>query len=117
MKTGGAQNLPVSVKHICGFARMRKYKPYRSVVESLKKSTFLDVVDDKYLQRKVPLSLTPTVAPQKVEEARKEERKIKKIPVNLPQKLEPWMTKGMVRILAYSTYICANQETVEANWI
>lgn len=95
MKTGGSENLPVTIKHICGFPRMRKYKPYTSVVASLRKSTFLDVVDNKYLVRKVPLSIEVNVTPQKVEDARVEEQKKKKTPIPADK---PWLTKGMVSL-------------------
>ncbi|KAF2198268.1 hypothetical protein GQ43DRAFT_401278, partial [Delitschia confertaspora ATCC 74209] len=54
---GGHLNLPVSINRICGFKRMREYKPKRIVVEALKKSAFLDVVEDgKMVKRKVPLA-------------------------------------------------------------
>lgn len=102
MKTGGAENLPVSVKHILGFSRMRKYKPPTAVIESLKKSTFLDVVDGKYLRRKVPLNLTLLVEPQSQESARKEkkvqqEKKLSHVVQQAQDK--PWLTKGMVSCL------------------
>ncbi|KAH0084901.1 hypothetical protein KCU96_g10557, partial [Aureobasidium melanogenum] len=48
-KIGGKENKPVEIKKICQFPKMRKYKPYRSVVESLKKSTMLEVIDNKYI--------------------------------------------------------------------
>lgn len=92
MKIGGSENLPVTIRHICGFARMRKYKPYTFVVASLRKSTFLDVVENKFLKRKVPFSKEQTVQPKKIEEARKEEQGRKtRILTD-----KPWLTKGMV---------------------
>ena len=94
MKTGGHQNLPVSIKHICGFAKMRKYKPYRAVVESLKKSHTLEVVDNKYIVRTVPLTIAPTVVAQEV--AATSMTKAKGATVSQPQ-LQPWLTKAMVR--------------------
>lgn len=101
MKTGGAENLPVSIKHILGFARMRKYKPRLAVVESLKKCTTLVVVDNKYLKRKIPLTLEPKVTPQQLEEAHKEEIQKKNPPPVIHQ---PWMTKGMRKPTGFEEY-------------
>ncbi|KAH7063373.1 Argonaute siRNA chaperone complex subunit Arb1-domain-containing protein [Macrophomina phaseolina] len=53
-KCQGRLNLPVSIKSICCFKKMRQYKPYPQVVEALKKSAFLDVVDGGMIKRKVP---------------------------------------------------------------
>ncbi|KAB2581067.1 Argonaute-binding protein 1 [Lasiodiplodia theobromae] len=54
-KCQGRLNLPVSIKSICGFPKMRRYKPFRQVVEALKKSAFLDVVEGNKIKRKLPL--------------------------------------------------------------
>lgn len=52
---GGRENLPVSISRICGFKKMRMYKPKTLVVAALRKSAFLEVSDDgKMLQRKFP---------------------------------------------------------------
>ena len=76
---------------------MRKYKPYRSVVESLKKSTMLEVIDNKYIKRRVPLAIEPTVTPEEIKAAMEEEQKKKG--GNKPPADQPWMTKGMVSLL------------------
>lgn len=102
MKTGGHENLPVSIKHICGFSRMRKYKPYRSVVESLKKSEFLNIIDDKFIQRKVPLALSPTVTPQQVEQKKAEVTPVQKV------EYQPWETKGMVSCPTHTCFVTTN---------
>ncbi|KAF1919719.1 Argonaute siRNA chaperone complex subunit Arb1-domain-containing protein [Ampelomyces quisqualis] len=53
---GGRQNEPVSISRICGFKKMRSYKPRGLVVAALRKSAFLDVsADGKTIKRKVPL--------------------------------------------------------------
>jgi len=53
---GGRENLPVSVSRICGFKKMRSFKPRTLVVAALRKSPFLVVSDDgKTIQRKLPL--------------------------------------------------------------
>ncbi|TKA62472.1 hypothetical protein B0A49_07008, partial [Cryomyces minteri] len=80
-KCGGAENKPVSVKHICGFKKMRGYRPHTAVIASLKKSTFLEIVDGKLIRRKVPLSIKPTVESEATVPVKKED--------------QPWMTKGM----------------------
>ncbi|XP_014550564.1 hypothetical protein COCVIDRAFT_21009 [Bipolaris victoriae FI3] len=42
----GPKNKPVSIHHICTFKRMRRFKPYSAVVEALRHSSDLVVVDD-----------------------------------------------------------------------
>lgn len=113
MKIGGSENKPVSIKHICGFSRMRNYKPYTSVVASLKKSTTLDVVEsDKALVRKVPFTGPVTVAPQTEEEAREEQAHKRAVQM---QANKPWLTKGMVRLgsVAVRWVSIANENSVE----
>lgn len=72
---------------------MRQYKPYRSVVESLRKSTLLEVVDDKFIKRRQPLTIKPIVSPEEITVAMEEDQKKKG---NVPPANQPWMTKGMV---------------------
>ncbi|KAH9882106.1 hypothetical protein J1614_001278 [Plenodomus biglobosus] len=53
---GGRENLPVSISLICGFKKMRAYKPKRLVVAALRKSTFLEVVENgKKIKRRMPM--------------------------------------------------------------
>ncbi|KAF2829185.1 hypothetical protein CC86DRAFT_464844 [Ophiobolus disseminans] len=53
---GGRKNEPVSISRICGFKRMRNFKPKRNVAAVLRQSPFLEVSDDgKLVKRKVPL--------------------------------------------------------------
>jgi hypothetical protein len=53
---GGQKNDPVSISRICGFKKMRSYKPRSLVVEALRRSAFLEVsVDGKTIKRKIPL--------------------------------------------------------------
>jgi lupus La protein len=42
----GPENRPVSIKHIADFKRMRRFKPYSAVVNALRESKDLVVVDD-----------------------------------------------------------------------
>lgn len=47
----------MSISRICGFKKMRGYKPKSIVSEALRKSTFLEVsADGKTVKRKVPLT-------------------------------------------------------------
>ena len=53
---GGRENLPVSISRICGFKKMRSYKPRSLVIAALRKSPFLEVsADGKTIKRKIPL--------------------------------------------------------------
>ncbi|KAJ5065569.1 Argonaute siRNA chaperone complex subunit Arb1-domain-containing protein [Bipolaris maydis] len=53
---GGRENLPVSINRICGFPRMRQYKPKSLVIAALRLSNFLEVsADGKTIKRKIPL--------------------------------------------------------------
>ncbi|CAO2653557.1 Nn.00g029680.m01.CDS01 [Neocucurbitaria sp. VM-36] len=42
----GPKNRPVSIKHVCTFKRMRRFNPYSAVVNALRESKDLVVVDD-----------------------------------------------------------------------
>jgi hypothetical protein len=52
---GGYKNLPVSIGEIIGWKRMRRFKPKLQVIEALKKSAFLEVVDGKRIRRRLAL--------------------------------------------------------------
>jgi hypothetical protein len=95
-KTGGKENKPYEIKKLCQFSKMRKYKPFRSVVESLKRSTTLEVIDNKYIKRRVPLAIDPAVSPEEIKAAMEEDEKRQG---NRPPADQPWMTKGMVSCL------------------
>ncbi|OIW31943.1 hypothetical protein CONLIGDRAFT_246025 [Coniochaeta ligniaria NRRL 30616] len=41
--TGGPENKPVKVKHICNFGRCKRFQPYEAVVAALKDSKVLEV--------------------------------------------------------------------------
>ncbi|KAF1850542.1 uncharacterized protein K460DRAFT_327528 [Cucurbitaria berberidis CBS 394.84] len=59
----GPKNRPVSIKHVCDFKRMRRFQPYSAVVNALRESKDLVVVDDaefsqpgnEAIKRKEPL--------------------------------------------------------------
>ncbi|KAK3176526.1 hypothetical protein OEA41_007849 [Lepraria neglecta] len=55
-KVEGHKNLPVPISVIHSFKRMRHFQPLSAIVDALKESTTLDVVeDDTCIQRKEPL--------------------------------------------------------------
>jgi hypothetical protein len=66
---GGRKNEPVSISRICGFKKMRSYKPRSLVVAALRKSTFLEVsMDGKTIKRKIPLTGKCVLDPEFFEE-------------------------------------------------
>ena len=54
-KVGGTSNLPVEIKLLHSFKRMRHFQPYEAVVAALKDSQVLEVTEDETVRRKVPL--------------------------------------------------------------
>ncbi|KAJ4289232.1 hypothetical protein N0V90_011574 [Kalmusia sp. IMI 367209] len=65
MELEGPRNAPVSIKHISQFKRMRRFKPYSAIVDALRESDDLIVVDDgdfngigkEAVKRKEPLTV------------------------------------------------------------
>ena len=56
-KVEGHKNCPVPLNIVHSFKRMRHFQPYSAVVDALKESAVLDLVDnDSAVQRKVPLA-------------------------------------------------------------
>lgn len=66
-KCGGTQNLPVKIKSICGWGKMRQYKPFTAVVEALKLSKKLEVLPDNTIRRRIPY-IGPTVLDHRQED-------------------------------------------------
>lgn len=103
---GGRENLPVSITRICGFKKMRGFKPKSIVPTALRKSTFLVVSEDgKQVSRKVPLRGPCALDPDyyKDDEIAYDPRArvpaVQPVPL-LPQKkaeLPPGMTKNMMK--------------------
>lgn len=55
-QVGGSKNLPVDLKIIHSFKRMRHFQPFSAIVAALKESTFLELTDDDTkVKRKEPL--------------------------------------------------------------
>lgn len=50
----GSENKPVPIKTIHSFKRMRRFQPYSALLEAMKESTVLDVVNGDELKRKIP---------------------------------------------------------------
>lgn len=112
----GRENLPVSISQILGFKKMRRFRPKKLVVESLRKSDFLEVdAAGKTIKRKIPIRI-PTLLddddddeelahdPDSVTEERKPTpRKAKKVVVQttLRKEVPPGMTKNMVLSLIF----------------
>jgi len=108
--TGGSENWPVSISRICGFYKMRQYKPLTQVKASLRKSTFLEFTDNKHIKRRVPLSIQPKVTPEAIDEMKqlqlqektkgnpnkqnKQDKQDKQVTQSTQEK--PRMTKSMV---------------------
>ena len=56
-KVEGHKNYPVPISVIHSFKRMRHFQPLSAIIDALKESTVLDVVDnDSCIQRKIPLA-------------------------------------------------------------
>ncbi|KAI9713022.1 MAG: hypothetical protein M1820_001007 [Bogoriella megaspora] len=66
-KCGGQANEPVSIKSISGFPRMRRYKPFSQVVNALRLSNELEVVEGNCIRRRKPLTLPLQVKPEVAE--------------------------------------------------
>lgn len=57
--TGGPANMPVPVRKICEFGRMRRFQPYEAVVEALKTSKVVEVSGEpgkETIKRRVPFA-------------------------------------------------------------
>ena len=56
-KVDGHKNLPVPISIIHSFKRMRHFQPFSAIIDALKSSTVLDVVEnDSCVQRKIPMA-------------------------------------------------------------
>ncbi|KAH7068849.1 Argonaute siRNA chaperone complex subunit Arb1-domain-containing protein [Paraphoma chrysanthemicola] len=110
----GRENSPVSISRICGFKKMRSYKPKELVVAALRKSAFLEVsADGKTIKRKIPLqgpcALDPTFFDDiKVPSGRARKPAVYPVP-QLPQKKAEYPTgtsKNMLKPTGFeSTYV------------
>lgn len=94
--TGGDGNGPVSLRDICSFKKMRKFKPFTAVRDVLTHSATLDIVDQgRKIMRRFPLHIKPWVEPE-VDRAR--ERLEQTLAAN------PHMTKAMLKPTGFEEY-------------
>lgn len=103
---GGPQNLPVSIGEILGWHKMRRFRPKSQVIVALKKSAFLEVVDNKRIRRRVPLVLDDEpddeelaidfVSKEKANEGQPAAAATP-TPRLLPDPSKPWITKGLLK--------------------
>lgn len=63
--TGNDGNGPVNISEICGFRMMRKYRPLSAVTSVLATSDKLEVIDNKQIKRRYPLTMPLTVQPKR----------------------------------------------------
>lgn len=112
---GGRENQPVSISRICGFKKMRGFKPKSAVVAALRKSPFLVVSEDgKTIRRKLPLQGPCALDPdfytddQIAYDLRVRAPAVYPVPL-LPQKkvkIPPGVTKNMVKPTGFEeTYV------------
>ena len=95
-KTGGDGNGPVKIGHILSFRKMRSYKPKSAVVEALRQSTLLEITaDGKYIKRKSPLTIKPTVTPKLNDDEAEIERREDFLAAN------PHLTKNMLKATGF----------------
>ena len=87
----------MSLNEICGFRKMRQFKPKTAVRESLRQSTLVLVSQDGKL-----LSLKRPLDPKKITVIPKINRDRKKLVV--PDD-KPWLTKGMLKPTGFETNV------------
>jgi hypothetical protein len=59
----GTRNFPISIGQVLGWRKMRGFRPRTLVIAALKKSTFLEVIEDKLIRRRTPWDGRYTPAP------------------------------------------------------
>lgn len=90
-------NGSVSFNEICGFKKMRQFKPRSAVREALRLSTLVEVSDDgKRLKRKYALDRNKITVIPKINEDRKK--------VVIPED-KPWLTKAMLKPTGFESYV------------
>ena len=86
--TGGDGNGPASLSQIMNFSKMKCFRPMSRVREALRSSELIEVVDNKHIKRRFPLTRRLLVVPR-VDEQRRKKAEL--------QEQMPWMTKGMLK--------------------
>ncbi|OQO09481.1 hypothetical protein B0A48_04881 [Cryoendolithus antarcticus] len=82
----------VSLKQILSWGRMRDFKPSGDVKNALRESTIVEVVDNKYIRRKIPYDMAkakvePAIRAQELVDSKK----------NVVLAANPHLSKGMLR--------------------
>ena len=95
-RAGGDGNGPVSINELLSFPKMRQFKPRARVIASLRQSHLLEVVSNKLIKRRHPLTAPLAVTPKLSEGC--EQKK----PKAAQQK--PWLTKGMMKPTGFEEY-------------
>jgi len=87
--------------------KMRKYKPKSQVIASLKKSSFLEVVDGKRIRRRVPIILDGEPSDDDLTQDFYETKpKITPTPRPLLDPDKPWITKGLLKPTGFEDDFC-----------
>lgn len=81
----------VSIAQILSYPRMRKYKPKGAVVAALKDSTTLEVVEGKYVKRKIPFDMAKAQVQPQLKQEQVNAQKASLMANN------PHLTKGMLK--------------------
>lgn len=76
-----------SLNEILSFKKLRQYKPKSRVKAAVALSDKLEVRDNKFIRRKTPLRVAPTVVPKLKEDRLRVQKVLDK----------PWLTKGMLK--------------------
>lgn len=84
-------NGTVSVKHILGFKRMRKYKPASAVRDILKESTFIEIIDNKRIRRRQPFDMSKAKVTAKINQDEETTKRKAALEAN------PYLTKNMLK--------------------
>jgi hypothetical protein len=84
-------NGTVSIAHVTGWSRMRKFRPLGAAKEALKESTVIEIINNKRIRRRQPFDMAKAkVKPCVNEEERKQHQ-------TATLKDKPWLTKGMLK--------------------
>ncbi|KAK4574736.1 hypothetical protein LTR86_001577 [Recurvomyces mirabilis] len=86
---------PVSISLITGFKKMKQYRPNSAVREALRCSTVVEVIDNKHIKRRAPLTIRPTVTPR---------IDINRYKKQLQAAQQPHMTAGMLKPTGFEPY-------------
>ncbi|KAM0713097.1 hypothetical protein Q7P35_000549 [Cladosporium inversicolor] len=84
-------NGTISISHVTGWRRMRKFRPLGAVKAALKESTVIEIINNKRIRRLVPFDMSKA----KVKPCINEEERNQHQAATL--KAKPWLSKGMLK--------------------